>query len=54
MLETMIVHDQHNQVHAFDADLQSPTSTANRIQTRARSSHRTCGRTLFPGRVCRQ
>src|ERR1700732_13881 len=29
MLETLVVHDQHNQIHAFDSDLQSPTSAAN-------------------------
>src|SRR5438094_1394763 len=30
MLETLIVHDQHHQVDAFDSDLQSPTSSTNR------------------------
>src|ERR1700686_1915046 len=29
MLETLVVHDQHNQIHAFDSDLQSPTSATN-------------------------
>src|ERR1700730_15903234 len=32
MLETTVVHDQHNQIHAFETDLQSPTSTANRYK----------------------
>ncbi len=30
MLQTTVVHDQHDQIYAFDADLQSPASTANR------------------------
>jgi hypothetical protein len=30
MLEALVVHDQHDQVHAFNSDLQSPTSTAYR------------------------
>src|SRR5579871_3171232 len=29
MLETLIVHDQHNQVHTFQADLKSSAATAN-------------------------
>ena len=29
MLEALIVHDQDDQVHAFDADLQSPASSAD-------------------------
>ena len=29
MLQTVVVHDQHDQVNAFDADLQSPASAAN-------------------------
>src|SRR5579863_2100034 len=29
MLQATIVHDEHDQVHAFDADLQSPTASAN-------------------------
>ncbi len=29
MLEALVVHDQHHQVYAFDADLQSPASAAN-------------------------
>ena len=30
MLETLLIHDQHDQIHAFDSDLQSPATTANR------------------------
>src|SRR5208282_231597 len=30
MLETTIVHNQHDQIHTFDSDLQSPASTAYR------------------------
>jgi hypothetical protein len=30
MLEPLIIHDQHNQVHAFEANLQAPASAANR------------------------
>src|SRR6185295_12875715 len=29
MLEALLVHNQDDQVHAFDADLQSPASSAN-------------------------
>src|SRR5579872_139654 len=30
MLKTLVVHDQHDQVHSFNPDLQSPASTADR------------------------
>ena len=30
MLKALVVHNQHHQVHAFDADLQTPASSANR------------------------
>src|SRR5579872_2758630 len=29
MLETLVIHDQHDQIHVFDSDLQSPASAAN-------------------------
>src|SRR5438477_3405504 len=29
MLESLVVHDQHDEVDTFDADLQSPASSAN-------------------------
>jgi len=32
MLETLVIHDQHDQSHASNADLQTPTATANRHQ----------------------
>src|ERR1022692_1143003 len=34
MLQTLVVHNQHDQVHIFDTDLQSPTSTANGYERR--------------------
>jgi hypothetical protein len=29
MLETLLVHNQHDQIHAFDSNLQSPASAPN-------------------------
>src|ERR1700737_1654345 len=34
MLETLVVHDQHYQVNAFDSNLQPPTSASNRNERR--------------------
>src|SRR5580698_3408052 len=40
MLKTAVVHDQHDQVNAFDADLQSPTASANRDECRSAPAFR--------------
>src|SRR5512135_3066753 len=29
MLQTLVVHDQHDQIYVFDSNLQSPASSAN-------------------------
>src|SRR5579862_8228611 len=29
MLQTTVVHDQHDEIHAFNADLQTPAATTN-------------------------
>jgi hypothetical protein len=48
MLETVVVHDQHNQIHAFDADLQSPTSAANGHERRCAPAVRGTARSHSP------
>src|SRR5271168_4085637 len=34
MLETLLIHYEHDQIHTFDSDLQSPATTANRHEGR--------------------